>query len=86
MEAHSSWILFQDTVFKLKRYWADRGAIIQEPYDMEVGAGPMCPKTFLRVLGPPLCVAYVPNPAAAPRMAATAKNPNRIPISTSSSR
>ena len=29
---------FQDTVFKLKRYWADRGAIIQEPYDVEVGA------------------------------------------------
>ena len=43
---------FQETIFKLKRYWSDRGAIIQEPYDVEVGAGTMCPETFLRVLGP----------------------------------
>jgi glycyl-tRNA synthetase alpha chain len=43
---------FQETIFKLKRYWADRGAIIQEPYDVEVGAGTMAPETFLRVLGP----------------------------------
>src|SRR5207244_12727353 len=35
----------------LKNYWADRGAIIQEPYDIEVGAGTMCPETFLRVVG-----------------------------------
>src|SRR5438552_3402335 len=43
---------FQDIIFKLKQYWADRGCIIQEPYDVEVGAGTMCPETFLRVLGP----------------------------------
>ena len=43
---------FQQTVFNLKRYWDERGAIIQEPYDVEVGAGTMCPETFLRVLGP----------------------------------
>jgi glycyl-tRNA synthetase alpha chain len=42
---------FQQTLFKLKRYWDERGAIIQEPYDVEVGAGTMCPETFLRVLG-----------------------------------
>jgi len=29
---------FQEVLFKLKRYWSDRGAIIQEPYDLEVGA------------------------------------------------
>ena len=34
---------FQDTIFKLKHYWADRGAIIQEPHDLEVGAGTMAP-------------------------------------------
>src|SRR6202023_2338243 len=51
---------FQDIVFKLKQYWAARGCIIQEPYDVEVGAGTMCPETFLRVLGPqPYRVAYV---------------------------
>jgi len=51
---------FQDVLFKLKKYWSDRGCIIQEPYDLEVGAGTMAPETFLRVLGPkPYRVAYV---------------------------
>src|SRR5438477_10512959 len=51
---------FQDTVLQLKHYWAERGAIIQEPYDVEVGAGTMCPEMFLRLLGPkPYRVAYV---------------------------
>ena len=45
-------ISLQETVFNLKRYWSDRGCIIQEPYDVEVGAGTMAPETFLRVLGP----------------------------------
>ena len=49
---------FQQTIFRLKSYWA--GCIIQEPYDVEVGAGTMCPETFLRVLEPkPYRVAYV---------------------------
>jgi glycyl-tRNA synthetase alpha chain len=34
---------FQEIIFKLKQYWAERGCIIQEPYDVEVGAGTMCP-------------------------------------------
>src|SRR6202161_1677136 len=51
---------FQQIIFNLKQYWAQRGCIIQEPYDVEVGAGTMCPETFLRVLGPkPYRVAYV---------------------------
>src|SRR6202046_779003 len=69
---------FQDTVFKLKRYWADRGAIIQEPYDAEVGAGTMCPETFLRVLGPkPYRVAYV-QPSRRPADGRYGENPNRL--------
>src|SRR5215469_1163862 len=69
---------FQDTVFKLKRYWADRGAIIQEPYDVEVGAGTMCPETFLRVLGPnPYKVAYV-QPSRRPADGRYGENPNRL--------
>jgi len=69
---------FQDTVFKLKRYWAERGAIIQEPYDMEVGAGTMCPETFLRVLGPqPYRVAYV-QPSRRPADGRYGENPNRL--------
>jgi glycyl-tRNA synthetase alpha chain len=69
---------FQDTVSKLKRYWADRGAIIQEPYDMEVSAGTMCPETFLRVLGPkPYRVAYV-QPSRRPADGRYGENPNRL--------
>ena len=69
---------FQDTVFKLKRYWADRGAIIQEPYDLEVGAGTMSPETFLRVLGPkPYKVTYV-QPSRRPADGRYGENPNRL--------
>ena len=69
---------FQDTIFKLKRYWADRGAIIQEPYDLEVGAGTMAPETFLRVLGQkPYRVAYV-QPSRRPADGRYGENPNRL--------
>jgi glycyl-tRNA synthetase alpha chain len=69
---------FQDTVLKLKRYWGDRSAIIQEPYDLEVGAGTMCPETFLRVLGPePYRVAYV-QPSRRPADGRYGENPNRL--------
>ena len=71
---------FQDTVFKLKRYWADRGAIIQEPYDVEVGAGTMAPETFLRVLGPKPYESLTCSPAGAPPTDAMA----RIPIASTS--
>ncbi len=69
---------FQETIFKLKHYWADRGAIIQEPYDLEVGAGTMAPETFLRVLGPkPYKVAYV-QPSRRPADGRYGENPNRL--------
>ena len=69
---------FQDTILKLKRYWADRGTIIQEPYDLEVGAGTMAPETFLRVLGPkPYKVAYV-QPSRRPADGRYGENPNRL--------
>jgi glycyl-tRNA synthetase alpha chain len=69
---------FQQTLFKLKTYWSDRGCIIQEPYDMEVGAGTMCPETFLRVLGPePYRVAYV-QPSRRPADGRYGENPNRL--------
>jgi len=69
---------FQNIVFKLKQYWADRGCIIQEPYDVEVGAGTMCPETFLRVLGPkPYRVAYI-QPSRRPADGRYGENPNRL--------
>jgi glycyl-tRNA synthetase alpha chain len=70
--------LYQETVFALKKYWSDRGCIIQEPYDVEVGAGTMAPETFLRVLGAePYRVAYV-QPSRRPADGRYGENPNRL--------
>jgi glycyl-tRNA synthetase alpha chain len=69
---------YQEIIFKLKKYWSDRGCIIQEPYDLEVGAGTMCPETFLRVLGlKPYRVAYV-QPSRRPADGRYGENPNRL--------
>ncbi|MCC6858175.1 MAG: glycine--tRNA ligase subunit alpha [Bryobacterales bacterium] len=69
---------FQEIIFKLKQYWAERGCVIQEPYDLEVGAGTMCPETFLRVLGSkPYRVAYV-QPSRRPADGRYGENPNRL--------
>jgi len=69
---------FQEIIFKLKQYWAERGCIIQEPYDVEVGAGTMVAETFLRVLGPNAYrVAFV-QPSRRPADGRYGDNPNRL--------
>ena len=69
---------FQDLILKLERYWADRGCLIQQPYDLEVGAGTFNPATLLRVLGPePWSVAYV-EPSRRPTDGRYGENPNRL--------
>jgi len=71
-------LTYQETIFKLKSYWAEKGCIIQEPFDVEVGAGTMCPETFLRVLGAdPYRVAYV-QPSRRPADGRYGENPNRL--------
>ncbi len=69
---------FQDVLMTLERFWADRGCIIQQPYDLEVGAGTFNPATMLRVLGPePWNVAYV-EPSRRPTDGRYGENPNRL--------
>ncbi len=69
---------FQELIMTLEKYWADRGCIIQQPYDIEVGAGTMNPATLLRVLGPePWAVAYV-EPSRRPTDGRYGENPNRL--------
>ncbi|HEV2697225.1 MAG TPA: glycine--tRNA ligase subunit alpha, partial [Terriglobales bacterium] len=59
-------------------FWAERGCVLQQPYDLEVGAGTMAPETFLRVLGPkPYKVAYV-QPSRRPADGRYGENPNRL--------
>src|SRR5690242_3608779 len=53
-------LTFQELILRLQTFWAERGCVLQQPYDIEVGAGTMAPETFLGVLGPkPYRVAYV---------------------------
>ena len=53
-------LTFQALILRLQTFFAERGCVLQQPYDVEVGAGTMAPETFLRVLGPqPYKVAYV---------------------------
>lgn len=69
---------FQDVILALSRYWADRGCVLQQPYDLEVGAGTMHPETFFRVLGPESYrVAYV-QPSRRPADGRYGENPNRL--------
>jgi glycyl-tRNA synthetase alpha chain len=69
---------FQDVILTLERYWADRGCLIVQPCDIEVGAGTMNPHTFLRCLGPePWNVAYV-EPSRRPKDGRYGENPNRL--------
>jgi len=69
---------FQNLILKLSEFWASRGCTLQQPLDVEVGAGTMHPETFLRVLGPAHWnVAYV-QPSRRPADGRFGENPNRL--------
>ncbi len=69
---------FQALILKLQAYWAARGCVILQPYDMEVGAGTFHPATTLRALGPqPWKAAYV-QPSRRPTDGRYGENPNRL--------
>lgn len=76
--ASSNPLTYQELVLRLQTFWAERGCVLQQPYDVEVGAGTMAPETFLRVLGPkPYKVAYV-QPSRRPADGRYGENPNRL--------
>ena len=71
-------LTFQELVLSLEKFFAEQGCVIQQPYDIEVGAGTSNPATFLRVLGPePWNVAYV-EPSRRPTDGRYGDNPNRL--------
>ncbi len=71
-------LTFQELLFRLQSFWAERGCVLQQPYDVEVGAGTMAPETFLRVLGPtPYRVGYG-QPSRRPADGRYGENPNRL--------
>jgi glycyl-tRNA synthetase alpha chain len=69
---------FQALIFRLQTFWAERGCVVLQPYDMEVGAGTFHPATFLRAIGPePWNAAYV-QPSRRPTDGRYGENPNRL--------
>jgi glycyl-tRNA synthetase alpha chain len=78
LEKKPTGLNFQDLVLKLSYFWMKQGCVLQQPYDVEVGAGTMHPETFLRVLGPAAYrVAYV-QPSRRPADGRYGENPIRL--------
>ncbi len=75
-------LTMQDAIQALNRFWTDRGCVLMQPFNTEVGAGTMNPATILRVLGPePWRVAYV-EPSVRPDDSRYGENPNRLQTHT----
>ena len=71
-------LTYQEIMLRLQQFWAERGCVMQQPFDLEVGAGTMAPETFLRVLGPKeYKVAYY-QPSRRPADGRYGENPNRL--------
>ncbi len=69
---------FQEIIQKLTDYWSRNNCVIEQPYDVEVGAGTMCPATFLKALGrEPWRTGYV-QPSRRPQDGRYGENPNRV--------
>lgn len=69
---------FQDLILTLHQYWASKGCVVLQPYDMEVGAGTFHPATTLRSVGSrPWAAAYV-QPSRRPKDGRYGENPNRL--------
>ena len=69
---------FQELILTLQQFWAEKGCVVLQPYDVEVGAGTFHPATTLRALGPkPWNAAYV-QPSRRPTDGRYGENPNRL--------
>jgi glycyl-tRNA synthetase alpha chain len=78
LEKRPKGLTFQDLILRLSQFWVKQGCVLQQPYDVEVGAGTMHPETFLRVLGPShYRVGYV-QPSRRPADGRYGENPNRL--------
>ena len=69
---------FQQVILTLQQFWGERGCVLLQPYDLEVGAGTSHTHTFLRAIGPePWNAAYV-QPSRRPKDGRYGENPNRL--------
>jgi glycyl-tRNA synthetase alpha chain len=78
LEARPRGLTFQDLILKLSQFWIRQGCVLQQPYDVEIGAGTMHPETFLRVLGPSSYRVAYAQPSRRPADGRYGENPNRL--------
>lgn len=78
LQSKKTGITFQDLVLKLSQFWVRQGCVLQQPYDVEVGAGTMHPETFLRVLGSGAYRVAYAQPSRRPADGRYGENPNRL--------
>lgn len=69
---------FQDLILTLQRFWGEKGCVLLQPYDMEMGAGTFHPATTLRALGDQPWKAAYPQPSRRPTDGRYGENPNRL--------
>ncbi|MGB2044241.1 MAG: glycine--tRNA ligase subunit alpha [Porticoccaceae bacterium] len=75
---HAAPDTFQELIARLQQYWADKGCVVMQPLDMEVGAGTFHPATFLRSIGPEAWNAAYVQPSRRPTDGRYGDNPNRL--------
>ena len=75
---HAAPDTFQELIARLQQYWADKGCLVMQPLDMEVGAGTFHPATFLRSIGPEVWNAAYVQPSRRPTDGRYGENPNRL--------
>lgn len=77
-QGEQDFLTFQDIILKLQQFWAERGCVVLQPLDMEVGAGTFHPATFLRAVGPETWNAAYVQPCRRPTDGRYGDNPNRL--------
>jgi glycyl-tRNA synthetase alpha chain len=78
LQSKKTGITYQDLILKLSHFWVREGCVLQQPYDVEVGAGTMHPETFLRVLGTNAYRVAYAQPSRRPADGRYGENPNRL--------
>ena len=78
MNTNNDLSTFQGLILALQQFWAEKGCVVLQPLDLEVGAGTFHPATFLRAIGPESWnTAYV-QPCRRPTDGRYGENPNRL--------
>ena len=69
---------FQELISRLQEYWGEKGCVVMQPLDLEVGAGTFHPATFLRSIGPEVWNSAYVQPSRRPTDGRYGENPNRL--------